>query len=135
VRRTAIMVILFLAASTGTARAQQGMGCGMAESGQMPGRMAMDQAMMARMDSLDVALDSLTKVMNAATGTRKTKAMAAVLNNLVARHLEMRRAMRHSMGCPAGMGGKASGCAGGGCGMMQGPGTDSVTAGTKDLPH
>jgi hypothetical protein len=135
VRRTAIVVILFLAASTGTARAQQGMGCGMSGSGQMAGRMAMDHTMMARMDSLDVVLDSLTKVMNAATGTRKTKAMAAVLNQVVAHHLEMRRAMRHSMECQAGMRGGASGCSGGGWGMMQGTGTDSVSAGTKDLPH
>lgn len=81
--------------------------------------------MMARMDSLDVALDSLAKIMNATTGTRKVNAMAAVLNAMVGHHLEMRRAMRHA---ESGGHGMAGGRPGAGCAMMQSAGPDSTAA-------
>lgn len=69
-----------------------------ADSGAAMGMM-MDHAMMARMDSLDARLDSLTGVMTRATGTRKVNAMSAVVTALVAQHLGMRRMMHeHMMG-------------------------------------
>lgn len=124
-RRTVIITTLLLAATVGAARAQQDRQCGMGGAGQMSGGMRMDPGMMARMDSMDVALDSLAKIMNATTGTRKVNAMAAVLNTMVGHHLEMRRAMRHTE--PA-MHGMAGGRAGAGCAMMQSAGPDSTAA-------
>lgn len=61
--------------------------------------MMMDHAMMARMDSLDARMDSLNRVVQRATGTRKLNAMSALLSMLTAHHLDMRRMMHeHMMG-------------------------------------
>lgn len=64
----------------------------------------MHHAMMMRMDSLGARLDSLTRVMNQATGTRKVNAMAEVVTALVAHHLEMQRRMHEDMMGQGGMG-------------------------------
>jgi hypothetical protein len=106
-------ILLLLPLVLGTAvqaRAQQG-------THLMPGRdsaglermgMMMDHRMMARMDSLDARLDSLTRVMASASGTRKINAMSAVLSALVAQHLAMHRMMHEHMmgmmGMPAAQG-------------------------------
>ncbi len=66
-------------------------------------------AMMAKMDSSNARIASLTEAMNKATGSKKTEAMAAVLNAMVQDRLAM-QAMMHQMhsqmmGGMGGMGG------------------------------
>ena len=56
---------------------------------------AMDMPMMH--DSVDARLDSLVAAMNAAKGDRKVKAMAEVINELVAQRKLMREHMRTMM--------------------------------------
>lgn len=68
----------------------------------------MNHAMMMRMDSLGARLDSLTRVMNQASGTRKVNAMAEVVTALVTHHLEMQRHMHENMMGRGGMGGEHS---------------------------
>lgn len=46
--------------------------------------------MMAKMEAMDARLDELVKKMNAATGSKKTDAAAAVINELVAQRRQMR---------------------------------------------
>jgi hypothetical protein len=92
----------------------------------------MDHAMMARMDSIDVALDSLSKVMNGATGTRKVNAMAAMLNVIVGHHREMHRMMHRSDQRMLGM---AGGHDGGRCDTMQRADSDSAAAPTGHQHH
>jgi len=53
-------------------------------------------AMMARMDSSNARLATLTEAMNKATGSKKTEAMAAVINAMVQDRLAM-QAMMHQM--------------------------------------
>jgi hypothetical protein len=55
----------------------------------------MDMPMMH--DSADARLDSLVTAMNAAKGDRKVKAMAEVINELVAQRKAMREHMRTMM--------------------------------------
>lgn len=71
-------------------------------------------AMMAKMDSSNARIAALTDAMNKATGSKKTEAMATVLNALVQDRLAMQSMMHemhsHMMG---GMGGMAAmGCTG-----------------------
>ncbi len=101
--RTFALLLLMAATVPASAAAQQtcpvrkdstaSMG-GMGDMGMM-----MDHAMMARMDSLDARMDSLTRVMQRASGTRKINAMSELLSMLTAHHLDMRRMMHeHMMG-------------------------------------
>ena len=55
--------------------------------------MAHHKEMMAKMEAMDARLDDLVKKMNAATGSRKTDAVAAVVNELVAQRKQMREHM------------------------------------------
>jgi len=76
------------------------------------GKGKVNHAMMARMDSLGARLDSLTRVMNQATGSSKVDAMAEVLTALVGHHLEMQRHMHEGMmnrGAGEGQHGQAQG--------------------------
>ena len=85
----ALAVSAFLLASA--ASAQQG-----ADTTPPHTRMgAMDMPMMH--DSADARLDSLVAAMNAAKGDRKVKAMAEVINELVAQRKLMREHMRTMM--------------------------------------
>jgi hypothetical protein len=52
--------------------------------------MAHHKEMMAKMEAMDARLDGLVKTMNAATGSKKTNAVAAVINELVAQRKQMR---------------------------------------------
>ena len=52
--------------------------------------MAHHKEMMAKMEAADARLDELVKTMNAATGSKKTNAVAAVINELVAQRKQMR---------------------------------------------
>lgn len=61
---------------------------------------AMDESMMAhhkemtaRMEAMDARLDALVKKMNAASGSRKADAAAAVINELVGQRKQMRDQM------------------------------------------
>ena len=49
--------------------------------------------MMARMEAMDARLDELVKKMNASTGSKKTDAVAGVVNELVAQRKQMREQM------------------------------------------
>ena len=49
--------------------------------------MAHHKEMMAKMEAMDARLDELVKKMNAATGSKKPDAVAAVVNELVWRHV------------------------------------------------
>ena len=55
--------------------------------------MAHHKEMMAKMEAADARLDELVKTMNAATGSKKTNAVAAVLNELIAQRKQMRNDM------------------------------------------
>jgi hypothetical protein len=55
--------------------------------------MAHHKEMMAKMEAADARLDELVKTMNAATGSKKTNAVAAVINELVAQRKQMRDQM------------------------------------------
>ncbi len=67
--------------------------------GMMDGKMSEDammahhKEMMAKMAAADARLDELVKTMNAATGSKKTNAVAAVINELVAQRKQMRADM------------------------------------------
>jgi hypothetical protein len=52
--------------------------------------MAHHKEMMAKMEAMDARLDELVKTMNATTGSKKTNAVAAVLNELIAQRKQMR---------------------------------------------
>ncbi|MDZ4864793.1 MAG: hypothetical protein SGJ01_15285 [Gemmatimonadota bacterium] len=69
-------------------------------SGMMGMQNMMEMGMTARMESLDHRLDSLRLVMGKATGSRKTRAMAQLLDALVVQHLDMHREMREKMKSP-----------------------------------
>ncbi len=71
-------------------------------------------AMMARMDSANARLATLVEAMNAAKGSKKTDAMAAVINAMAQDRLEMQSMMKmmheHMMGMMhGGMGGMGAG--------------------------
>ena len=55
--------------------------------------MAHHKEMMAKMEAMDARLDELVKRMNAATGSKKPDAVAAVINELVAQRKQMREQM------------------------------------------
>lgn len=55
--------------------------------------MARHKEMMAKMDAMDARLDDLVKKMDAAKGSRKADAVAAVVSELVRQRQEMRRQM------------------------------------------
>jgi mevalonate kinase len=55
--------------------------------------MARHKEMMAKMEAMDARLDDLVKKMNSATGSRKTDAAAAVVNELVVQRKQMREHM------------------------------------------
>ncbi len=143
-QRTLLLLFLLAVGIAPRVSAQQGdcpmKGDSTSAMGGMGGMgMMMDHAMMARMDSLDVRLDSLSRVMTSATGTRKVNAMSAVLSALVAQHLDMRRTMHEhmmgQMGMPemrgmAGMSGRMP-MAGSSCATPLKP--DS--SGSRDAPH
>lgn len=99
----------------------QGGGAGMNHDGQGHEM----HAMMMRMDSLGTRLDSLTQVMQRATGPRKVDAIAAVVSAMVAEQQEMRRhmhdmMMQREMGQGGmGMGGMTGGARAMDCGMMK----------------
>lgn len=63
---------------------------------------------MAHADSADARLERLTAEMNAASGSRKMDAMAALLNEMVAQHRAMRQ-MRKQMGAMTGGAGMGPG--------------------------
>ena len=52
--------------------------------------MAHHKEMMAKMEAMDARLDELVKKMNAATGSKKSDAVAAVINELVVQRKQMR---------------------------------------------
>ncbi len=96
-------------------------------------------AMMAKMDSANIQIADLTAAMNKASGSKKTEAMAAVVNAMVQdrlmmqgmlkmMHAHMEKMMMGGMGGMEGMGGM------GGMGGMKGgqgecaPGTDCCKA-------
>jgi predicted transcriptional regulator len=56
--------------------------------------MAHHKEMMAKMEAMDARLDGLVTRMNAATGSKKADAVAAVINELVAQRKQMREQMR-----------------------------------------
>jgi hypothetical protein len=55
--------------------------------------MAHHKEMMAKMEAMDARLDELVKKMNAATGSKKSDAVAAVINELVVQRKQMREHM------------------------------------------
>ncbi len=55
--------------------------------------MARHKEMMAKMDAMDVRLDDLVKTMDAAKGSKKADATAAVVSELVRQRKEMRQQM------------------------------------------
>jgi hypothetical protein len=55
--------------------------------------MAHHKEMMAKMDAMDARLDDLVKKMDAAKGSKKADAVAAVVNELVAQRKQMREHM------------------------------------------
>jgi Spy/CpxP family protein refolding chaperone len=55
--------------------------------------MAHHKEMMAKMDAMDARIDDLVKSMNAAKGSKKPDAVAAVINELVAQRKQMREQM------------------------------------------
>jgi hypothetical protein len=55
--------------------------------------MAHHKEMMAKMDAMDARLDGLVKKMDAAKGSKKADAVAAVVNELVAQRKQMREHM------------------------------------------
>jgi hypothetical protein len=55
--------------------------------------MAHHKEMMSKMEAMDARLDELVKKMNAATGSKKPDAVAAVINELVAQRKRMREQM------------------------------------------
>jgi hypothetical protein len=55
--------------------------------------MAHHKEMMAKMEAMDARLDELVKKMNAAKGSKKADAVAAVVNELVAQRKQMREHM------------------------------------------
>ena len=55
--------------------------------------MAHHKEMMAKVEAMDARLDELVRKMNAATGSKKTDAVAAVINELVAQRKQMREQM------------------------------------------
>ena len=55
--------------------------------------MAMHKEMMARMEAMDSKLDDLVNKMNAAKGSKKVDATAAVVNEFVAQRKQMRQQM------------------------------------------
>jgi Flp pilus assembly protein TadB len=55
--------------------------------------MARHREMMARMETMDAKLDALVKEMEAASGSRKVDAVAAVVSELVRQRKEMREHM------------------------------------------
>jgi len=55
--------------------------------------MAHHKEMMAKMEAMDARLDGLVTRMNAATGSKKADAVAAVINELVAQRKQMREQM------------------------------------------
>jgi hypothetical protein len=136
VRRFVIVLGALAALVGGRLAAQEASGCGMQSMGGSESGMRMDRAMIMRMDSMDLALDSLAKAMNAARGARKMSAMTALLNLLVAHHQEMRRSMREGpmgmqcggeagMAGMSGMSGMSGGHGGVPCDRPQAPGIDS----------
>ena len=60
--------------------------------------MAMDSSRMVEMRRMEARLDSLTEVMNQASGNRRIEAIRAVVNALVEQHRAMREMMRSRMG-------------------------------------
>jgi hypothetical protein len=129
--KTAILLAALFILVAPTASAQDPRGCQMSrDTGAMR---RMDHAMMARMDTVDARLDSLAKLMDRATGTRKVNAMAEILNTMVAHHLGMRREMHQGMMKRDGGGGMMQRMGQGkpDCVMMQGGRPDTVPPG----PH
>lgn len=111
--KAALLTALALAAAGASAAHAQ-------QPDSMPRRSMMHGDMGAMMDSSDARLDRLLAAMNAAKGDRKIKAMADVINELVAGRRQMREHMRQMMddGMMHGPGGP--GAPGGG--MMHPPG-------------
>lgn len=93
--RGTLIAMVFCGCLTATPLAAQQHGGAQAGPAGDGGKMG--HAMMARMDSLGARLDSLTRAMNEATGSRKVNAMAEVLTTLVGHHLEMQRHMHEGM--------------------------------------
>ncbi|MEZ4412115.1 MAG: hypothetical protein R2910_03930 [Gemmatimonadales bacterium] len=111
-----------------------GGGCG--GGGECPG-----MAIMAKMDSANAQIADLTAAMNAASGSKKTEAMAALLNAMVQdrlmmegmlklMHAHMEKMMMGGMGGMKGMGGNGAcspgmecckGAGGAGCGAAATP--------------
>lgn len=92
-------------------------------------------AMMAKMDSANVQIADLTEKMNKASGSKKTEAMAALLNALVQDRLMMQGLvkMMHTHMEKQMMGGMGGMCGMGGMGGMGGqgacaPGSDCCKA-------
>jgi hypothetical protein len=68
------------------------------------GKMGMSPDMAAKMAEADKRMDALAAKMNAASGDAKVEAMAALLNEIVARHKTMHETMhaRHEAMCGGG---------------------------------
>lgn len=66
---------------------------GMDEKAMDESMMAHHKEMAAKMEAMDARLDALVQKMNSATGSRKTDAVAAVINELVAQRKQMRDQM------------------------------------------
>jgi hypothetical protein len=131
VQRFSMMLGVLALLAGGRLDAQETQGCSTGSMGGSGSGMKMDHGMAMRMDSMDLALDSLAKVMNTSSGTRKVNAMAALLNGMLAHHREMRRSMRdgsmdrgEESGMP-GMSGMGGGHEGRPCDKMVMPGSDS----------
>lgn len=84
--------------------------------GGMAEMMKMHEQMMAEMKASGAKLDALAKEMNAATGTAKVNAIAAVVNELVTQHKGMQAHME-GMGQQMMMGGRGGMMIGGREGM------------------
>jgi hypothetical protein len=111
-RTVAIILFSSFAAVTLSAQQPPPPAAGMEKPGMMDGKkmdesmMAHHKEMMARMEAMDTRLDELVKKMNAATGSRKADAVAAVVNELVVQRKQMREhmmamqpeMMKHMMG-------------------------------------
>jgi hypothetical protein len=132
VQRFAIVLGVLALLASGRLDAQETQRCSTGSGGDSGPGMKMDHGMAMRMDSMDLALDSLAKVMNTSTGTRKVNAMAGLLNAMLAHHREMRRSMQEGSmeggeesGMP-GMSGMGGGHEGRPCEKMATPGSDST---------
>jgi hypothetical protein len=98
-RTVSVLLIASLAAVTLSAQQPPAPPPGAGKPGMMGEKnmdetmMAHHKEMMAKMEAMDSRLDDLVQKMNAAKGSRKADAVAAVVNELVAQRKQMREHM------------------------------------------